>query len=156
MTRTINAAGLALVREYEGLRLEAYQDTSGIWTIGYGHAGEVEPDDCISSARAEQLLKTDLAKAERTVAGLVKVPLTDNQFSALVSFVFNVGEGSFAKSTLLKKLNEGGYGLVPACLKSWIFDNGRVLPGLVKRRAAEAALWSLGLSSEAIAKRKST
>jgi lysozyme len=142
MTRTINAAGLALVREHEGLRLAAYRDTSGIWTIGYGHTEEVRPGYCISSDRAEQLLKADLTRAERAVAALVKVPLTDNQFSALVSFVFNVGEGAFAKSTLLRKLNESGYGLVPACLKSWIFDNGRVLPGLVKRRADEAALWS--------------
>lgn len=154
MTRTINAAGLALVREHEGLRLEAYQDTSGIWTIGYGHTEEVRPGDCISRERAEQFLKADLAKAERAVARLVKVPLTDNQFSALVSFVFNAGEGAFAKSTLLRKLNEGGHGLVPTCLKAWIFDNGRVLPGLVKRRAAEAALWSPG--SEASGKREST
>lgn len=154
MTRTINAAGLALVREHEGLRLEAYQDTSGIWTIGYGHTEEVRPGDCISRERAEQFLKADLAKAERAVARLVKVPLTDNQFSALVSFVFNAGEGAFAKSTLLRKLNEGGHGLVPACLKAWIFDNGRVLPGLVKRRAAEAALWSPG--SKASGKREIT
>jgi len=143
MTRAINAAGLALVKAHEGLRLESYQDTSGIWTIGYGHAQGVKPGDCISVARAEQLLEADLMEAERAVGALVAVPLTDNQFSALVGFVFNVGEGAFARSTLLRKLNEGGYGLVPACLKSWIFDNGKVLQGLVKRRAAEAALWSL-------------
>ncbi len=143
MTRTINAAGLALVRDYEGLRLEAYQDTSGIWTIGYGHTLGVKPGDCIRAEQAEEILQADLVGAEQAVARLVKVQLTDNQFSALVSFVFNEGEGAFAKSTLLRKLNEAGYGLVPACLKSWIFDNGRVLPGLVKRRAAEAALWSM-------------
>ena len=141
--RTINAAGLALVCANEGLRLEAYQDTSGIWTIGYGHTGGVRPGDCIDQERATQLLEGDLAQAERAVDELVQVSLTDNQFSALVSFVFNEGEEAFAKSTLLRKLNEGGYGLVPACLKSWIFDNGKVLPGLVKRRAAEAALWSM-------------
>lgn len=142
MTRTINAAGLALVRRYEGLRLEAYQDTSGIWTIGYGHTQGVKPDDSVSIAQAEQFLEADLTEAERVVRRLVKVPLTDNQFSALVSFVFNEGEGAFARSTLLRKLNEGGRGLVPAYLKSWIFDNGKVLQGLVKRRAAEADLWS--------------
>ena|SRR5689334_16300045 len=140
--RTVNTGGLALVREHEGLRLKAYQDSAGVWTIGYGHTRGVRPGDSISAARAEQFLDADLAEAERAVARLVKVPLTDDQFSALVSFVFNTGEGAFARSTLLRKLNEGGYGLVPACLKSWIFDNGRVLPGLVKRRAAEAALWS--------------
>ena len=143
MTRTVNAAGLALVKAHEGLRLEAYQDTSGIWTIGYGHTHGVKVGDSISAERAEQLLEADLTEAERAVAALVKVPLTDNQFSALVSFVFNLGEGVFARSTLLRKLNEGGHGLVPACLKSWIFDNGKVLRGLVKRRAAEAALWSM-------------
>ena len=143
MTRTINAAGLALVRAYEGLRLEAYQDTSGIWTIGYGHTHGVKRDDSISAERAEQLLEADLMEAERAVAALIKARLTDNQFSALVSFVFNVGEEAFIASTLRKKLNEGGYVLVPACLKSWIFDNGKVLQGLVRRRAAEAALWSI-------------
>lgn len=142
MTRTINAAGLALVKVHEGLRLESYQDTSGIWTIGYGHTKGVQPGDSISAEQAEQLLEADLMTAEQAVAALVKVPLTSNQFSALVSFVFNLGEGAFARSTLLRKLNEGGYALVPACLKAWIFDNGRVLRGLVKRRAAEAALWS--------------
>lgn len=143
MTRLINSLGLALVRQYEGLRLEAYQDTGGVWTIGYGHVRGVKKGDSISAEQAEQLLEADLMSAGADVSRLVKVPLTDNQFSALVSFVFNVGPEQFAKSTLLRKLNEGGYGLVPACLKSWIFDNGRVQPGLVKRRAAEAALWSV-------------
>src|SRR4051812_5024619 len=138
MTRMINAAGLALVRAHEGLRLEAYQDGAGVWTIGFGHTQGVMPGDAISAERAELLLEADLMVAEAAVARLVKVPLTDNQFSALVSFVFNEGEGAFAKSTLLKKLNEGGYGLVPACLRSWIFAGGKVQPGLVKRRAAEA------------------
>lgn len=138
----INAAGLALVKAQEGLRLEAYPDEGGVWTIGYGHTKGVKPGDVISGAQAEMLLDADLAEAERAVSDLVKVPLTDNQFAALVDFVFNEGAGAFAGSTLLKKLNEGGYALVPACLKSWIFDNGRMAQGLVKRRAAEAALWS--------------
>lgn len=143
MTRTVNGAGLALVRAYEGLRLEAYQDTSGVWTIGYGHAQGVRPGDRISAERAELLLQADMMAAGQAVTRLVKVPLTDHQFAALVSFVFNEGEGRFANSTLLRKLNQGGYGLVPSCLRSWIFDNGKVLPGLVRRRAAEAALWSI-------------
>ena len=142
MTRAINAAGLALIKAQEGLRLEAYPDDGGVWTIGYGHTKGVKPGDAISSAQAEMLLEADLAAAERAVSDLVRVALTDNQFAALVDFVFNEGEGAFAASTLLRKLNEGGHALVPACLKSWIFDKGRVVPGLVKRRAAEAALWS--------------
>ncbi len=142
MARMINAAGRALVRSHEGLRLEAYQDGAGVWTIGYGHTEGVKPGDAIGAEQAEQLLEADLVAAETAVSRLVKVPLTDNQFSALVSFVFNEGEGAFARSTLLQKLNEGGYGLVPACLKSWVFGGGKMQPGLVKRRAAEAALWS--------------
>ena len=144
MARVINAAGLALVRAYEGLKLEAYQDGAGVWTIGYGHTNGVRPGDAISAEQAEQLLEADLMAAEAAVSRLVTVPLTDNQFAALVSFVFNEGEGAFAQSTLRRKLNEGGYGLVPACLKSWIFAGGRVQPGLVTRRAAEAALWMQG------------
>lgn len=138
----INAAGLALVKAQEGLRLQAYADGGGVWTIGYGHTKGVAPGDVISGAEAEMLLEADLDEAERAVTDLVRVPLTDNQFAALVDFVFNEGAGAFAGSTLLKKLNEGGYALVPACLKSWIFDSGRVVSGLVKRRAAEAMLWS--------------
>jgi lysozyme len=88
------------------------------------------------------LLDADLAGAERAVTDLVHVPLSDNQFAALTDFVFNEGPGAFAGSTMLKKLNEGGYALVPACLKSWVFVDGRVVAGLVRRRAAEAALWS--------------
>lgn len=144
MARRINAAGLALVRGCEGLRLEAYQDGAGVWTIGYGHTQDVRPGDAIGAERAGQLLEVDLMAAEAAVSRLVKVPLTDDQFAAMVSFVFNEGEGAFAQSTLLRKLNEGGYGLVPVCLKSWIFAGGKVEPGLVKRRAAEAALWMQG------------
>lgn len=142
MTRIINSSGLDLIKHFEGCRLEAYQDTGGVWTIGTGHTMGVRKGDTISQERADHLLEADLMEAEKAVSELVKVSLTDNQFSALVSFTFNVGEGQLARSTLLRKLNEGGYGLVPACLKSWIFDGGRVQPGLVKRRAAEAELWS--------------
>ena len=144
MTRAVNAAGLALVKAQEGLRLEAYADGGGVWTIGYGHTQGVKPGDVICATKAEMLLEADLQVAEAVVTQLVNVALSDNQFAALVDFVFNEGQGAFAGSTLLKKLNEGGYALVPACLKSWIFDNGRVAGGLVKRRAAEAALWSEG------------
>lgn len=142
MSRIINNLGLALVRASEGLRLEAYQDGAGIWTIGYGHTMNVHKGDTISQERAEMLLEADLAEAESAVSRLVKVPLTDNQFAALVCFTFNEGEGSLERSTMLRKLNEGGYGLVPACLKSWVFAGGKVQPGLVKRRAMEAELWS--------------
>jgi lysozyme len=143
MGRLINSAGLALVKECEGLKLEPYQDTGGIWTAGYGHTRGVNQFTHCTPEIAEAWLEADLQQAEEAVCELVKVSLTDNQFAALVSFTFNEGQGSLAKSTLLKKLNEGGYSLVPACLKSWVFDNGKVIPGLVKRREREAILWSV-------------
>ncbi len=145
MTRMINSAGLALIKEYEGLRLEAYLDSADppIWTIGYGHTRGVKMGDTCSQHQADEWLEQDLIEAEKAVTDLVKVKLTDNQFAALVSFTFNEGRGRLAGSTLLKKLNEGGYGLIPACLKSWVFAGGRTQPGLVRRRAAEAALWSI-------------
>jgi lysozyme len=143
MARIINYAGLALIKEAEGYRDHAYQDTGGVWSIGYGHTRGVKQGDTCNPSQAEYWLEADLMDAEAAVSKLVKVPLTDNQFAALVSFVFNVGSSQLEKSTLLRKLNEGGYDLVPACLKSWIFDNGKVQPGLVKRRASEAALWSI-------------
>jgi lysozyme len=91
--------------------------------------------------QAEAWLEQDLIMAENAVSSLVKVPLTDNQFAALVSFVFNVGPTKFANSTLLKKLNDDDYESVPTYLKSWVFAGGQKRQGLVNRRAAEAALW---------------
>lgn len=142
MTRLINSAGLALIKAAEGLKLSPYLDTGGVWTCGYGHIRGVTEHTHCTPEIAEAWLEADLQHAEESVSDLVKVSLTDNQFAALVCFVFNVGKGAFAKSTLLRKLNEGGYTLVPACLKSWIFDNGKVIKGLVARRNAEATLWS--------------
>lgn len=141
--RIINSAGLALIKESEGLRLEPYLDTGNVWTCGYGHTRGVTEHTHCTPEIAEAWLEADLQHAEEAVSHLVKVKLTDNQFAALVCFVFNVGESAFGKSTLLKKLNEGGYSLVPACLKSWVFDNGKVIKGLVSRRNAEATLWGM-------------
>lgn len=142
MTRLINSAGLDLIKKAEGLRLQPYLDTGGVWTCGYGHIRGVTEHTHCTPEIAEAWLEADLQHAEESVSDLVKVKLTDNQFAALVSFTFNVGRGALAKSTLLRKLNEGGYSLVPACLKSWIFDNGKVIKGLVARRDAECNLWS--------------
>jgi lysozyme len=143
MSRLINSAGLALIKESEGLRLEPYLDTGKVWTCGYGHTKGVTEFTHCTPEIAEAWLEADLMSAEEAVSDLVKVKLSDNQFAALVCFVFNVGKTQFAHSTLLRKLNEGGYALVPACLRSWIYDNGKVIAGLVKRRNAEANLWSM-------------
>ena len=141
MSRQINELGLALARAAEGLRLTAYEDTGGVWTVGYGHTAGVMRGDTCTKEKAEDVLRHDLREAGEYVSKLVKVALNDNQFAALSVFVLNIGPGAFERSSLLRKLNTGNYSSVPPCLKAWVFDNGRVLQGLVKRRAAEAELW---------------
>ncbi|MFK4824865.1 lysozyme [Paenochrobactrum sp. BZR 588] len=147
MTRRINAAGLLHIQKWEGKRLTAYQDMAGIWTIGYGHtsaagAPKVVAGMKINDQEADRILRADLAKFEKRVSDLVKVPLNDNQYAALVSFDFNTG--ALHKSTLLKKLNTGDYSAVPAELMKWVNAGGKRVQGLVNRRAAEAGLWVKG------------
>jgi lysozyme len=138
----INAAGLALIKKYEGLSLKAYRCPAGLLTIGYGHRGDVQDGDVITSAEAEELLREDLAAFESGVSKLVNVDLNANQFAALVSFAFNVGLAAFARSTLLSLLNRGWYEQVPAQILRWSRVAGRTLSGLARRRRDEAALWS--------------
>lgn len=145
MTRAVNQAGLDLIKDFEGLRLTAYPDpgTGGApYTVGYGHTGpDVTPRTKITKAKAEELLIADLSSACHVVEQAVKVPLSDNQFAALVSFTFNCGAANFRSSTLLRRLNEGDYGCVPMQLARWNRAAGKVLPGLTRRRNAEAVLW---------------
>jgi lysozyme len=147
MSRRINAAGLELVKSFEGLRLQAYRDAVGIWTIGYGHTPGVKAGQTITEAQASQFLVADLADAESAVERFVTVPLNDNQFAALVSLTFNIGTEAFRRSTLRKKLNAGDYAAVPAQLALWIKGAGKTLPGLVRRRKAEADLWNAPIIS---------
>ncbi len=147
MNRRINAAGLALVKQWEGLKTKAYRDVAGVWTIGYGHtsaagAPAVTPGMVTSEAQADDILRADLATFEERVLRLVKVPLSDNQFAVLVSFDFNTGR--LGKSTLLNKLNGGDYDAVPGELMKWVNAGGKRVKGLVNRRAAEAGLWAKG------------
>lgn len=145
MARHISPEGLTLIKQWEGCRLTAYKDVAGVWTIGYGSTGaHVRAGMTISQAEADALLVADLARFERAVEKLVKVPLSDGQFAALVSFAFNVGEGALQKSTLLKKLNAGNYDAVPGELAKWVNAGGKKVQGLVNRRAAEAGLWAKG------------
>jgi lysozyme len=148
--RHINEDGLAAIRRFEGLRTKAYKCPAGVWTVGYGHTSAAGPPSVsaatvVTTKAAEEILKKDLEKFEGAVTRLVKVPVTENQFAALVSFTYNVGEGAFAKSTLLKKLNGGNYDAVPDELAKWTRAGGRKLTGLVNRRAAEAGLWAKGV-----------
>lgn len=148
MARHINYEGLQKLKGFECVGgkpdLVAYKCPAGVWTIGFGHTGDVTPGQTITATQAEQLLRKDLAWAERAVELGVTVPLTDNQFAALVCFTFNVGEGAFKKSTLLKKLNKGDYESVPKELLKWNKAGGRVLKGLTTRRIQEGSLFTRG------------
>lgn len=155
--RAIPQTAIAVVKEEEGLRLTAYPDPAtkaAPWTIGYGHTGpDVVPGLRISAARAEELLQADLREAADIVTRAVSVPLTDSQYAALTLFVMNVGPGgkgvkdgfvtlkSGKPSTMLTMLNRGDYAGAAAEFAKWTKAAGKVMPGLVKRRAAEAALF---------------
>lgn len=144
MTRRINAEGLALIKRWEGCRLEAYKCAAGVWTIGYGHTRTARQGLRITQEQAEALLIEDLRVFEAAVDDAVIPPLTDNQFAALVSWAFNVGATAMRKSTLLRKLNAGDYDAVPRELAKWDKVRGRPIHGLANRRAAEAGLWARG------------
>jgi GH24 family phage-related lysozyme (muramidase) len=153
-TRKVNQKGLELIMAFESLQTEAYTDGVGTLTIGYGTTKGVRRGMKISQAQAEELLKIDLRSAGRSVMSMVKMPLNDDQFSALTSFVYNVGPEAVAASTLLRVLNEGDY--EQASDEFLIWDGGgrsyspdasQVIPGLSLRRQAERALF-LGYSPQ--------
>lgn len=124
---------------YEGKRYKAYYDTGGVLTNGVGHTGpDVYEGQIVDDNQVDQWLIDDLEEAEEAIARWVKVPLTQGQFDALASFVFNIGEGQFRNSTLLKKLNAGDYEGAKNQFQRWVYDNGKQQPGLVKRRIGEA------------------
>ena len=137
----ISKAGLDLIKQFEGLYLKAYRCPAGVPTIGYGHTAGVAMGQTITQQQADDYLRRDVRQFERAVARLVTVPLTQGQFDALVSFAFNLGEGALAQSTLLRLLNTGDYAGAAAQFDRWNKAGGRVLPGLVRRRAAERALF---------------
>lgn len=130
-----------LIKAAEGLRLTAYRDSVGVLTIGYGSTGGIKPGQTITPDQAEAMLVDDLDEAAEAVRQLVTVPLTQGQFDALCSFVFNLGAGRLRDSTLLRLLNQGKYGEAAAQFRFWVMAGGKPLPGLVKRRAAERALF---------------
>ena len=133
--------GVALIKHFEGCRLEAYLCPAGVWTIGYGHTGNVSEGDVIDQEAAEAYLIEDLEEFEGYVNNMVEVALKQNEFDAIVAWVFNLGPGNLKESTLLNRLNYGPISDVPFQIQRWNKAGGKVLEGLVKRRAAEAALW---------------
>ncbi len=137
----INEKGLALIKEFEGCRLTAYRCPAGVWTIGYGHTQDVKSGMAITKIDAERFLRQDIRRFEEAVTSLIKVPATSNQFSALVSFAFNVGINSLRTSTLLKKLNRGDLNGAANEFLRWNKAGGKELPGLTRRREAERKLF---------------
>lgn len=139
--RAINRDGLELIKSFEGCKLKAYICPAGVLTIGFGSTGShVKPGMVITMQQAEELLRSDLRRFEDYVAAKC-APATDNQFSALVSFAFNVGEGALDKSTLRRMHLEGNYEAAAGQFARWNKAGGKVLSGLTRRRAAEAALY---------------
>lgn len=141
---TYSHNGILLTEHSEGTRTTAYWDATGrCWTIGTGHTGpDVHQGLVWTQQQCDEALATDVVSAERAVNALVHVPLNQNQFDALVDFTFNEGYGNFQTSTLLHMLNLGNYVGADAEFAKWIKSGGKVLPGLVTRRDAEAKLFA--------------
>jgi len=142
--RHITQEGLDLIMRFEGLRLEPYDDAAGLPTVGYGHLlreGE-QFGERVDEEEAEALLRNDLAVAERAVLRLIRVPLADGQFDALTSFTFNLGSGALQRSTLRRKVNREEHAEVPAEFRRWVWAGGKKGKGLIRRRAAEAAMYA--------------
>ncbi|ATZ95309.1 lysozyme [Dickeya fangzhongdai] len=142
----ISNNGIALIKEFEGCRLSAYQDSVGVWTIGYGWTQAVDGKPVragmqIDQATAERLLRCGVVQYEQAVNQLAKVKLTQGQFDALVSFAYNLGIRSLSTSTLLKKLNAGDIAGAADEFPKWNKAGSQVLPGLVARRAAEREMF---------------
>lgn len=130
-----------LIREFEGLRLEAYRCPAGLWTIGYGHTTNVTPGTTITPLQANLLLQEDIAQCERTL-NRYNLALTQNMYDALISFIYNIGAGNFHRSTLLCKIKINPYDRTIADeFHKWIHSRGKPLAGLQRRRMAESKLY---------------
>lgn len=130
-----------MIEGFEGLETRAYQDQRGIWTIGYGRIAGVKQGDTCTKEQADEWVAEDLATAEKAVSTMVKVPLNQNQFDALVSFTYNVGAGSLQHSTLLSLLNQGAFNGAANQFLAWDHINGVMSNGLLRRRKMERALF---------------
>ena len=135
--------GIELIKHFEGCELEAYKCAAGVWTIGYGHIKGVTSDSVITQEQAEQMLVEELNEYEGYINNMVTTPLSQNQFDALVSWVYNLGGGNLKASTLLKVVNSGDFNGVPEQIMRWNKAGGKVLEGLTRRRQAEADLFSV-------------
>ena len=142
-TYQYSAAGLAMTKSFEGLRLTAYQDVASVWTIGYGSTiPTVHPGEVITEQEAEQRLIANMQTAVSAVNELVTVAITQGQFDAMVDFCFNVGQGNFRNSTLLRRVNAGDFAGAAAQFLVWVYAGGVVQEGLDRRRRAEAEMFA--------------
>lgn len=141
---TVFGMACTFIATYEGKDNHSYPDPVDIQTICFGHTAGVKFGDKKTDAECEQLLMEDVKHAQDIVHKYVKVPLTANQEVALISFVYNVGEANFRKSTLLKLLNRGDYAGACNQMPKWVYSKGEKLPGLVKRRTDEKNLCLTG------------
>ena len=137
----ISENGLELIKHFEGCELEAYRCAADVVTIGYGHTKTAEEGMVIDQAEADRLLAWDIEEFEEYVRYAVEVQLNQDQFDALVSWTFNLGNGNLRSSTMLRVLNDYRYEEVPAQMKRWNKAGGKVLEGLIRRREAEANLF---------------
>ncbi|EOQ73200.1 lysozyme [Acinetobacter lactucae] len=142
----LSLEGINQICNFEGLRLKAYDDGTGVWSIGYGttrypNGSSVQKGDTCTLEQAKAYMQHDLKIFERAVNSAVKVPLKQTQFDALVSLTYNIGVGAFKKSTLLKKLNSGDYKGAANQFDVWVNAGGKRLAGLVRRRAVEKQLF---------------
>ena len=139
----ISQEGLSLIKKFEGCELEAYKCAAGVWTIGYGSTKGVKSGDTINQKEADQLLLHEMAEYEGYINDMVQNNLKQNEFDALVSWVFNLGPANLKSSTLLKVLNSShpDWNDIPAQIKRWNKAGGKVLQGLIRRREAEALLF---------------
>ena len=137
----LSKRGADLIQSFEGLRLRAYQDSVGVWTIGWGHTREVHSGQTITKERAQELFLDDIREFEEAVLSCVQVTITQQQFDALVSFCFNLGAARLRASTLLKMLNQGDHDGAAKQFGRWNRAGGIVLAGLSARREAERQLF---------------
>jgi lysozyme len=143
----INQITIELLKRFEGCKLTAYKDSGGVWTIGYGTTAAagvgIDPHEgmTITQDQAEVLLHKTIDGFAKKVSSLITINVTSNEFAACLLLSYNIGIDAFAKSTLLKHLNAGKKDLAAAEFKKWNHDNGKVVKGLTKRRAAEAELF---------------
>ena len=138
----ISQEGLSLIKKFEGCELEAYKCAAGVWTIGYGSTKGVKEGDAITQEKADKLLLHEMEEYEGYINDMVNADLEQNQFDAMVSWVFNLGSANLKASTLLKVLNAKDYEGVPAQIKRWNKAGGKVLQGLIRRREAESLLFA--------------